>query len=297
MPNRILRTMFSVSRLDPAEAEIWISVYPERLTSETVVRGRFTGPRCVYASTVEVAYPLREHSREYEKTGDPHIRVRALIPEPNLWDPISPFLYDGVLELWQGKECCEQRRFRQGLRALGLSSQGLFWNSRPLTLRGTTCTGLTEEEARALHTAGCNALVAAVGTATADIWELAERFGFLMIGRMASREQLRPRKENTSSIGWLVTSEFWNSDSLLRSAPIVLGSPPRPSSDHGCFVGLELDEPPIEPLPRAFTFVACTEERLPVLAQVQRPKLVLGKKWAAEAIAPPGILGWIDAMP
>src|SRR5437763_797077 len=101
MINRIKRIHLFDARLDPAEAEIYISVYPEQLTSTTQVRGRLTGPRCPYASTVEVGYALREHSREYSLTDIPHLSMRVIIPEPNFWEPETPFLYEGALELWE----------------------------------------------------------------------------------------------------------------------------------------------------------------------------------------------------
>ena len=67
----------------------------------TQVRGRLTGPRCPYTTTVEVAYPFREHSRDYGEGGSPRLTLRAIIPEPSWWDPQTPFLYEGPVELWQ----------------------------------------------------------------------------------------------------------------------------------------------------------------------------------------------------
>src|SRR5258708_30160011 len=108
MANRIKELYSSILRLTPTEAVCLFGVYPERVTNRTEVRGRLTGPRCPYATTVEVAYPLRESSREYEKYGIPHISMRAIIPEPNLCDPASPFCYQCTLELWDGEQCCRR---------------------------------------------------------------------------------------------------------------------------------------------------------------------------------------------
>ena len=49
--------------LDPAQAELWISVTAEHLTPTTELRGQLAGPRCLYAATVEVGYPLRPFTR------------------------------------------------------------------------------------------------------------------------------------------------------------------------------------------------------------------------------------------
>src|SRR6266404_9073945 len=120
MPNRIKEMMVFQQRLDPAEAEIGISVYPEELTAGTEVRGRLMGPRCRYASTVEVAYPLREWKRAYEKEDVPHLWLRVIIPEPSFWDTQSPFLYEGPVELWHKKERCDQVLLSRGLRTVNL---------------------------------------------------------------------------------------------------------------------------------------------------------------------------------
>src|SRR5258708_30799968 len=99
MPHSINNISIWNQRLNPAEAEVEISVTPEHVFSMTQVRGRLVGPQCRYASTVEVAYALRETSREYASTGKPGISCSVRIPEPCLWDPVSPFLYKGQIEL------------------------------------------------------------------------------------------------------------------------------------------------------------------------------------------------------
>jgi len=59
MDNGIRRIDVCDRSLVPAEAEVWITVTPERPAPEAEVRGRLMGPRCLFAETVEVAYPLR----------------------------------------------------------------------------------------------------------------------------------------------------------------------------------------------------------------------------------------------
>jgi beta-galactosidase/beta-glucuronidase len=107
MSNRIKDVSIKNVRVNPVQADIDVTVYPETLSATTAVRGRLVGPSCVNTSTVEVAYPVRETSREKEAT--PLISLRAIIPEPCLWDEQSPFLYKLILELWQDGKLCDQK--------------------------------------------------------------------------------------------------------------------------------------------------------------------------------------------
>jgi hypothetical protein len=113
MANRIKDVSMFISRLTPTEAEVNITVFPESLSSTTQARGRLVGPRCAYAATVEIAHPLREQSRELTDT--PRIVLRALIPEPCLWDSESPFVYRCQVELWQDGQLCDQKSNDYGL--------------------------------------------------------------------------------------------------------------------------------------------------------------------------------------
>ena len=98
MANRI-RDFYVVNhRLDPHETELRIHVEVEELTPTTEIKGRLMGPRCVYRSTVEIAYPMRPVERiAYSR----RMELRVVIPEPSWWEPKTPFLYQGPLELWQ----------------------------------------------------------------------------------------------------------------------------------------------------------------------------------------------------
>src|SRR5437773_1558388 len=102
MPNRIRDVVVVNHRLDPVETELHIHVKVDEITPGTEIRGRLMGPRCVYASTVEVAYRMNEMER-----GD-HLVLRVIIPEPCWWHPQTPFLYQGPLELWEDGALCER---------------------------------------------------------------------------------------------------------------------------------------------------------------------------------------------
>src|SRR5690242_15175790 len=123
MDNRIRQIEVRDRSLVPAEAEVWIIVTAERQTPTTELRGRLMGPRCPYASTVEVAYPLRSlpPGRASESPG---LTRRVVIPEACLWEPVSPFLYQGPIELWQDGQSCDRLMLNHGLRSFHLDERG-----------------------------------------------------------------------------------------------------------------------------------------------------------------------------
>jgi hypothetical protein len=108
MTNRIINIETHTQRLSPAEADLWVIVAAERTTAGTEIRGRFVGPKCALSSTIEVAYPLRPFERKPAELAE--LAARVVIPEPSLWEPECPFVYDGVIELWQDGQCCDVRQ-------------------------------------------------------------------------------------------------------------------------------------------------------------------------------------------
>src|SRR6266852_987779 len=119
MTNRILHIDLRSHSTIPAEAEVRITVVPERLTPTTEVRGRLMGPRCLFANTIEVAYHLRPLPPGSPTTPGALV-LRAIIPEASLWEPECPFLYEGPVELWQDGQRCERVMVRHGLRTVAL---------------------------------------------------------------------------------------------------------------------------------------------------------------------------------
>jgi hypothetical protein len=186
MTNRIRRITLRSHSTVPASAEIRVYVLPERRTPRTEIRGRLMGPSCPYASTVEVAYPLCPLPGAPE--GD-ELSARVIVPEASLWEPVSPFLYAGPVELWEDGQLCERVTVRHGLRSLSLGPRGLRINGHVLTLRGSTIDEYTEAEAAALHRGGYNLLVAPASAAAIPLWDLADRLGFLMIGRLTEDDE------------------------------------------------------------------------------------------------------------
>ncbi len=110
MSNRIRDVQVSQRRWDAAEAELWITVTPERLTATTELRGRLMGPRCPGVSTVEVAYPLRPLPRSGAQPAG--LAARVIIPDPIAAEPNRPFFYEGPVELWQDGQKCDEAPVR-----------------------------------------------------------------------------------------------------------------------------------------------------------------------------------------
>jgi hypothetical protein len=175
--------------LSPALAEVRLRV---PAVSGNEVRGQLTGPRCRFASTVEVAYPLRP------VFDDPSGRsFRAVIPEPSLWEPECPFLYHGVVK---------GGTFTYGLRQLSRTGERVCVNGRPIDLRGTARAPQTEQEASAARSRGMNVVCAGVVEEAA--WDLADSFGYFVLGRLNSEDEMergaRYFSRRACLLAWLV---------------------------------------------------------------------------------------------
>ena len=295
MTNRIRHIDVYDRRLTPAEAHVMISVEPERLTSGTEVRGRLAGPRCAYATTVEVAYPVRPVPRPSAGERPPRIFSSVIIPEPNWWEPPTPFLYQGAVELWENGQVSEQAQVSHGLVSRKLEAHGLRLNGRPFTVRGLHASRFSEDDALRWHRAGFNTVLAPLGADMPVWWSTADRFGFLVLGSIGGRA--RPRSEepmrsaHPSALGWLLTEE----------------APPRelpgdPSAPTGTCLGCELHAPPAGPLPSETRLVVCKPSVLPSLAALPLPKILRVDRrpvnaeeteWRRSA----GVIGWICDSP
>lgn len=207
MDNRIRQVIVQNIQLSPAQAEVWISVIPKHQSTTTEVRGRLMGPRCPYASTVEVAYPLRPLSPSQQPTEPAGLTLRVLIPEASLWEPQCPFLYEGPIELWQDGQLCDRAIVRHGLRSMQGKEHGVYVNGRPLSLHGQRIAACSEKEATSLHQKGYNLLIAPVTANSRAVWEQADRFGFLVLGQLgedAEEAQLvEILRSHASCLGWL----------------------------------------------------------------------------------------------
>lgn len=205
--------------LDPVAAELLVRVRAAGLTETMQVRGRLTGPSCPYASTVEIAYPLKPLSRSADA-----VACRVLIPEPSLWDPQSPFLYRGPVELWDGERLVTRVQVQCGLRQFHHGPHGLRLNGKLLTLNGCAVNSLDETSAQRLREEGHNLLVVPLRADTLTVWEEAERWGFLVLGRVEdspTTEELKTFVQRRASwLGWLAPEEDWRTSFGKNGNPV-----------------------------------------------------------------------------
>ena len=289
MSNRIREIVVRDHRLDPAEAEVWITVVAEEMTPTTRVSGRLMGPRCPYSATVEVAYPLRSWKREDEEADSKSLTMRVIIPEASLWEPESPFLYQGPVELWQDEQLCERIQLSHGLRVVTLGPRGIRANGRQIMLEGVQGDRFSEDDLVRLHQAGCNLLLVSVTARTIPLWEAADRLGFLMLARIVDRETWElagTLRQHPSCLGWLITPELMNHEILqaVRFSPLSFG--------RSHLVGCEINPLSLGPLPDGIRFVVCEEALLPLLVNYPQPKIVLAEGEFDE-LQSPDVLGWV----
>jgi hypothetical protein len=287
MSNHIRQVTIRVVRLTPTEAELAVAV-PSAPDGE--VRGRLMGPRCAYSTTIEVAYPLRDQQRS--TVGPETVTARVIIPEPSWWDPQSPFYYEGPIEWWAGGQKRDQVKARCGLCHFQTGSDGFRMNGRPLRLKGLVRGTCSERHMRELRTRGYNLLVVPVEDATAHTWEIADRIGMLILGRMSEKdfrasELVNSLAEHPCCLGWVVRPTDGDPQwvtSLLTS----LAYRDRPRHQ---LVGLEMKGGSGDPLPEGMQFVTCSEEVLERLSAWNCPKLVYGPPEAGRGHA--GVIGSI----
>jgi hypothetical protein len=219
--NRIVKVDVQVRRFDPVEAELIAVVGCARVTDGTQVKGQLTGPRCPYASTVEIAYRWRELERTHDTIG-----LRVIVPEPSPWDTEGPFLYEGTLELLEGDKRCDEATIRQGIRTVRFGPRGWRWNGLELNLRTRRCRGLSELEARRLRGDGCNALLLPVDQHATRAWEIADRYGILLFGQInspAAADAVLELARCTCALGWVATAETLDEARRLADAGFTLG--------------------------------------------------------------------------
>jgi hypothetical protein len=230
--NRIASVRVQDLSFDPAEAILAVHVRPARLDDDTRIVGRFMGPMCPFATTIEVAYHLRGRL-----TTSDTITTKAVIPEPSLWEPTTPHLYRLRVELWQGQDLCDMVQISHGLCRLNLGPRGLRVNGNVTKLTGVVASSIREEQALVLRENGVNLLI--VKEWEDSLQEVAERLGFFVL--------LRGEPKSAASIGsmsflgsvveqepgfFLVRREGWDlvgvlhneeSEPQLDSEQIVIG--------------------------------------------------------------------------
>jgi hypothetical protein len=281
------RVRVEVRSLDPARAEVWVSANagPESSRGRAVLAldGKIRGPRCRYSQTVEVVYPLRE-----VPTGHPcELLGRVVIPEPNLWDVQSPFMYGGTVQLLADGQPGDSRAVAFGLRDLRIGPSGVRCNGRPVALHGHT---LDDRGGPVpwddLRRRGVNLIQVPAEEGTAGRWSEADAVGCLVVygltdGEFAHRLALE-LAQHPCGLGWVVPAERINEPFVAD----LLGSAEGPTLP----LGMELREPPTAPVPPAVRFVICPPAVLGALSEVTVLKLVRdeGRGGALSPVPPAG---------
>jgi hypothetical protein len=226
MENRILDIEFLDRSLDPATAEVHVFVRVAIRTPTTEIRGRLMGPQCKFASTVEIAYPLRPIA-----TNDDRLAARVVIPEASFWDPQSPFLYGGPVELWQDGQRCGVVTVGHGLRQVRWGPRGLTINGRSIAVCAKRLAAtVSDDEALGLRRAGYNLIIAPVREITAPLWDLGDRFGFAILGQadvidMQTRTLIAILRRHASCAGWLADTTSLPGEMIVPANTLrLLGS-------------------------------------------------------------------------
>jgi hypothetical protein len=180
MSDRIQAVTIRPTRLTPTEAEVGIAVHVDAATPGLELHGRLMGPQCLYSTTIEVAYRLK--MLPCPPSDPPSLLGRVLIPEPSWWDPQSPFLYAGPVELWEGSQKVAEVRTRCGLHYGRGTGDWLAWNGRPLGLTAVVRSSVRGDELPGLRDAGVN-LVVVDADGLADLCDAADEVGMLLAGR------------------------------------------------------------------------------------------------------------------
>jgi len=259
------------TRYDPVDAEVTFSLPLDQPLEGAELRGRLHGPRCPYTETIEIAYPLKPIQGEAGL-----LRSRVVIPEASLWEPSTPFLYQGQVELWHGGRMLESVRVAHGLRQLILRKEKLLLNGRRFPLRGLKCAGLSTDEAHLWREASLNVLLVQARTDNALVWEEAERLGFFVLGELDGADDdvlWRVEAEHsrrTSCLGWLLPQHLTRHPQLWHNAMSLLHGQGRRH-----LIGVRVEEPPLGVLPGHVGFVACERRHLDALMDLQVPRVAL----------------------
>jgi hypothetical protein len=192
-----------------------------------------------------------------------------------LWDPESSFLYRGLVELYEGGQLVDQAALTHGLRRLQLMRGGLWVNGKRWPLCGREGAIATDAEGLGLRHAGYNLLVVE-RDAPDELWELADRLGFLVLARgFAWKTMFR-----ASYLGLLIRAEDWG-EGLLHLKAIL----PRPGRRTGrlppeggpFLAGVEWRASPAHPNQESASFLVCPPELAGAAQHTGLPYLVRGK--------------------
>ncbi|GIW80881.1 MAG: hypothetical protein KatS3mg105_2688 [Gemmatales bacterium] len=212
--------LFTSKLQDPTLALVHISLLGGPL-DELQLEGQLAGPKCRFSKTVEVPYAL---SRAPKSVGSwPAWRI--FVPEPCLWEPSSPFLYQGRFVLRRQTEVLAEVQTRIGFKSIAMSGEGIRLNGEVLRLRAKRIECLTEKSAQNLRELGYNTVIASSGQDIARIYDTADEFGFLVLALVdaSNAEEMHQIKSHASCLGWIVKCEdFANLPAVVTNDREVL---------------------------------------------------------------------------
>ncbi len=278
--------------LTPTNAELHLLFYTEGSLSSPEIRGRLMGPTCQYSSTIEIAYSIKPI--DVPEWSSATLAGKVIIPEPSLWDPATPFLYSGPIELWDGDKRLARGTLTHGLRSVQLTPKGLRWNGKPFHLRGIEGIGfekLTESEVARLRDNGINAVVPGYGDGDIELLSLADKVGFVVLLQFkdfAEFHSLLPLALHPSVLGWVghhIGLEDIDSRNTIRQVVTA----------HNQLLGIFIDErePPRDISGIAFQ-LAAAEAGPDLSMQTRLPTLLYGPAIPDNFPEDESILGYIE---
>jgi hypothetical protein len=286
MPHRILRVEMEDERLEPAVAQMRVRIVTEQAGGNLEVRGRLTGPRCLYASTVEVAYPLAIVPDM--ESADKEITGRFIVPEPSFWEPETPFLYQASIELMHAGSRVDHARLSHGFRTVAWRAGNLRANGRKLVLHGADRQSIDESELSSLRKAGRNCLLVPFA-AGETVLTSADRFGFFVLGELSPAtdpKALAPWTRHPSLLGWVFDQPSFSQEKLdewiARLAPASVSQ----------LIVLRVNRVP-SPLPRNI-IVLCRQDLVAGWLALGAGVIVDRADASEASTETSGVLGWIE---
>jgi hypothetical protein len=217
--NHIRSLHMEIRTLNPAEADVRFHVAVDRPDDRLGLKGRLVGPRCAYASTVEVAYPLRD-APPGETT---KLSARAIIPEPNFWEPPCPFLYEARIELLEDGNRIDSITMTTGLRTVAISGRSFVLNGKPFEAKAMEPVHLTEPDLAEVRRQ-FNTVVLPVSDETRPFWHACDQMGLGVVGRVENQSAPQLFSNHPCLLAWIVADEktlaTYRADLLSAHVPI-----------------------------------------------------------------------------
>jgi len=91
-------------RADTSVAQFLVRLTLDGSVTDCTLQGSVVGPRCPGITTVEIAYPL-----VLVETNEANASLKGVIPEPNLWTPEAPFVYEMTVDVRLGDRKTDMR--------------------------------------------------------------------------------------------------------------------------------------------------------------------------------------------